>query len=130
MNETHDGFLLRNKTLKVETLIELHVPDFDKTREFYEKLGFEVVRDKTFNDNYLVMEFGENILCFWGGDEETGKHGYFKSFPKGTKRGYGLEIVLMVEDIDDYYLSVKDFAEVVGELKMRPWGVKDFRIID
>ena len=52
----------------------------------------------------------------------------FKSFPKTLKRGYGVEIVIMVDDIDKLYANAKSFAKVVEELKVRPWGTRDFRI--
>lgn len=36
----------------------------------------------------------------------------------------------MVEDIEDYYEKAKEFANVFEPLQQRPWGLKDFRIID
>lgn len=113
-------------------LIELHVPDFEKTKEFYGKLGFQVVREEKPEEKkgYLVLQKDNNILCFWPGNEYVWEHTYFKQFSKETKLGYGVEIVIMVEDIDDFYNEVKSFVNVVGDLKLQPWGVKDFRIED
>ncbi len=113
-------------------LLELHVPDFGKVKEFYGKLGFEVVWERRPEEKkgYLVLKKGSNILCFWPGNEYVYKQEYFSKFPNDTKRGYGVEIVIMVDDIEDSYKQIKDFAKVVEELKTKPWGLKDFRIED
>lgn len=115
-----------------DILIELHVPDFKKIKDFYGRLGFEIIReDIPKNGNgYLILRMGDNILCFWPGSDFVYKQNYFKKFPKQTKRGYGVEIVIMVEDIDTYYKKVKEFTNVVEDLKMQDWGLKDFRVED
>ncbi len=53
-----------------------------------------------------------------------------KQFSKDTKRGFGVEIVIMVEDINTFYKISQSFAKIVEELQLRPWGLKDFRIED
>jgi len=115
-----------------DVLIELHVPDFEKVKEFYGKLGFKVVweRKPEAKKGYLVMRRGDSILCFWPGNEQVWNQDYFKSFPKTTKRGYALEIIIMVDNIEELYGEAKLFANVVEEIGMRPWGLKDFRIED
>ena len=55
---------------------------------------------------------------------------YFKRFPKDSKRGYGVEIVIAVEDIEELYKKTKSFAKIVDALQMQPWRLKDFRIED
>lgn len=113
-------------------LIELHVPDFEKVKEFYGKLGFEVVweRKPEAKKGYLVMRNENNILCFWPGNEEVYNQSYFKKFPKNTVRSYGVEVVLMMKDVEGIYKKVKKFAKITDKLVTRPWGLKDFRIID
>lgn len=76
------------------------------------------------------MKLEKNFLCFWAGNEKVYDHPYFKKFPKDTKRGYGVEIVFMIQDIDSFYEKVKDIANVVEPLVLRPWGDKDFRCKD
>lgn len=117
---------------KSETIIELHVPDFGKVKDFYGKLGFEVVWERKPEGfkGYLVMKMDDSILCFWAGNDDVYNHPYFKNFPKDTKRGYGIEIVVFVDDVESYYEKVKKFANVVEELRTQPWGDKDFRIED
>jgi uncharacterized glyoxalase superfamily protein PhnB len=113
-------------------LIELHVPDFEEVKEYYGRLGFDVMRETKpeGKQGYLVLKMEENILAFWAGNESVYEQSYFKRFPRNTKRGYGVEIVLMVADVESYYEQVKDVANVVAPLASRPWGLKDFRIED
>ena len=114
------------------TILELHVPDFEKVKEFYGKLGFEIVWERKPEGfkGYLVMKKGNSILCFWAGNGEVYNHPYFKNWPKETKRGFGVEVVIFVEDIENYYKEISKFAKVVEKLTLQPWGDKDFRIED
>ena len=52
-------------------LLELHVDDFEKVKEFYGKLGFEVVWERKPEGfkGYLIIKKEDNILCFWAGNE-------------------------------------------------------------
>jgi uncharacterized glyoxalase superfamily protein PhnB len=117
---------------KSEVILELHVPDFEIAKEFYGKLGFEVVweRQPEAKKGYLVMKMKNSILCFFCGNAKVYEQSYFKKFPKDTHRGYAVEIVIFVDEIESYYEKVKRFAKVVEELEMQPWGDKDFRIED
>lgn len=114
------------------TLLELHVPSFGPVKDFYGKLGFEVVweRQPEGHKGYLVIKRDQNILCFWAGNEHVWDQEYFSKWPRDTKRGYGVEIVLMVDDVEALYAQVSTFAKVVEELKVKPWGLKDFRVED
>jgi lactoylglutathione lyase len=114
------------------TLIELHVPEFRKLKEYYQKLGFAIVWEKQPENikGYIVLKMNDNILCFWAGNDYVYRHPYFSKWPNDTKRGYGVEIVIMVNDIEKYYESVKDVAHVVEPLVLQPWGLKDFRAED
>lgn len=113
-------------------LIELHIPDFKKVKDFYGKLGFSVVweREPEEMKGYLVMKMDESILTFWAGNKNVYQHPYFKKFDSKTKRGYGVEIAIMVNDLENYYKKVKKFTKVVEPLATQPWGLKDFRIED
>ena len=120
------------KPAQNNVLLELHVPDFEEVKKYYGKLGFEVIweRQPEGFKGYLILKMGDNILCFWAGNEHVYEQPYFKRFPKNTKRGYGVEIVIMVDDVERYYSKVKGFANVVEELVLQPWGLKDFRVED
>jgi uncharacterized glyoxalase superfamily protein PhnB len=124
---------------ETDVFIELHVPDFAVVKEWYGKLGFSVVWERPASDQvsqgYLVMKREKAILCFYCGNEEVYHHSFFRRFPKTTPRGYGVEIALYISDqpIDEYYervISACGSECVVGPLQQKPWGTKDFRIID
>lgn len=113
-------------------MLEIHVPDFEKIKEYYGKLGFQIQWERKpegFN-GYLVMNLQKNILCFWGGNEFIYKHPYFQKFSQNDPRGLGIEIVILVDDVEEYYEKVKEFANVVEPLVLQPWGLRDFRTAD
>ena len=112
--------------------IELHVPNFDLVKEFYGKLGFEVVWERKPEEKkgYLVIKRDNNILCFWPGTEQVTEQSYFKNFPADTKRGFGVEIGIIAEDIEALYKTAETFCKIVDPLQKQPWGLKDFRIED
>lgn len=86
--------------MKTSTFIELNVPSFKTTIKFYQSLGFKIV---WMDQEYLVMKLGDNIVNFYKGTKEVYSHSYFKNFPKNTKRGYAVEIVIQVKNVKDYY---------------------------
>ena len=112
--------------------IELHGPDFKVVKEFYGKLGFHIEWEWKPNGEkgYLVIRKGDNILCFWPGNESVRDQSYFKNFPSNTQRGFGVEIAIIDDNIDDLYKNAKTFAKIVDPLQVQPWGLKDFRIED
>lgn len=112
--------------------IELHVDDFEPIKQYYSELGFRVAWERSPEEakGYLVFTMNGNTICFWGGNNAVYDQPHFKQFPKNTVRGYGVEIVVIVEDIEAYYDRVKDRANVVEPLVMQPWGLKDFRTTD
>jgi predicted lactoylglutathione lyase len=118
-----------------DTTVELSVSNFEKTKAFYQKLGFEIIWEESPKamNGYMVMKLGKSILCFFCGNNEVYKHPYFKQYLNDTKRGYGVEISIPVENIDDYYSKVIKRIpeeEIFQPLKEQPWGKKDFRIED
>ena len=112
--------------------LELHVEDFNDIENYYTALGFHRIwsRNPEGFKGYMVLEMDGNTLCFWAGNQHVYEQPYFKQFPKETPRGYGVEIVIMVSDIDDYYAKHKEHANVFEPLSMQPWGLKDFRTVD
>lgn len=113
--------------------VELHVPDLSRAREYYTALGGSVVRDEPDDGHgaYLVIEIEDNVIAFWGGSaSRVGSHSYFSSWPPATKRGYGVEVVLLVRDVDRMYERATRIGRIVAPLSTRPWGVRDFRVED
>jgi len=84
--------------------IELHVPDFDIVLAFYGKLGFKKVwhRSEKTNADYLVMDREGTVLNFWPGNDNVHNQSYFRRFPKDTKRGYGVELVIPVNNVKEF----------------------------
>ena len=85
--------------------LELQVPNFKTAIDFYRLLGFEVVWK---DERYMVMKRGSSILNFNEGSERVYEQSYFKGFPKGTKRGYAVEIVIPVKDVGGLFEKIKD----------------------
>ena len=74
----------------------------DKVKDFYSKLGFEIVWEYPPKDQsgYLVMKRGNSILAFFCGNEEVYNHPFFKRFSKTTPRGNGTEVAIYIPDLD------------------------------
>ena len=128
---------MSKKAALTDVIIELHVPNFDMVKNFYGKLGFQEVWEypPKGQSGYLVMKRQDSILAFFCGNEEVYNHYFFKRFPKTTPRGYGLEIAIYIsdQDIETYYKHVtKTIGEkyIIMPLEVKPWGSKDFRMID
>ncbi len=134
--------LMTMKPIRNNLIIEFHIPDLELAKRFYSQLGFKVGIDDQLNEieiGYLTMirenESGTTMLNFYGGDDRVYDQSYFKQFPKDTKRGYGIETTIIVEDILSLYEQVqRNLHEyIVRELKEledhgHTW--KDFRMVD
>lgn len=128
---------MTNKVALSDIILELHVPDFDTVKDFYGKLGFKKVWEypPKGQSGYLVMKRQNSVLAFFCGNEEVYNHSFFKRFPKNTPRGYGIEICLYISDqsIDKYYQHILEEIgkeKIITPLEVKPWGSKDFRMID
>jgi lactoylglutathione lyase len=115
--------------------LELHVPNFQKVKDFYGLLGFSVLWERKPEEfkGYLVVQNETGcILNFWGGNEHIFEQPYFGRFADDAKRGYGVEIVVTTtQDLKKLQqrLQVAQY-EVVEELIRQPWGLDDFRVED
>jgi len=107
--------------------IELHVPDFKRAIEFYSRLGFKL---QWRTEDYLVMKRKRSVLNFYGGNPKVYSHSYFGRFKKNTKCGYGVEIIIPVDEVERFYSSVRKFAKIVQPLQLKKWGRRDFRMVD
>lgn len=116
-----------NFPFRSETLVELHVPDFQKAYDFYKLFGFELA---WMEDRYMVLRTADQALCFYGGDEAIYNHDHFGTFPRATPRGFGVEIILFLAELGDLFDRVQSQVKVSSPLQTRPWGVRDFRVED
>lgn len=112
--------------------LELHVEDFAPIKQYYCDLGFTVAWERAPEESkgYLVLDLNGNTICFWAGNTNVFDQRYFKQFPKSTPRGYGVEIVVMIENIQVFYEQHRAHANVVEPLALKPWGLWDFRAVD
>ena len=110
-----------------DVYIELHVPDFNKAIEFYSRLGFKLLWR---TEDYLVMKRKTSVINFYGGSQKVYSHSYFGRFKKTTKRGYGVEIIIPVDQVGQFYERVKKLAKIIQPLQLKKWGRRDFRIVD
>lgn len=123
-------------------ILELHIPDFQKARDFYWLFGFKQLRyDPESGGNsdlgYMVLKredaLGETHINFYGDKEKVAQHAFFKDFPAGTRRGYGVEITIPVSDVEKCWDEVKDKLkpeQISQPLILKRWNKKDFRVID
>ncbi|MDP1706675.1 MAG: hypothetical protein Q8L36_02540 [bacterium] len=130
------------KPISNNLIIELHVPDLEKARDFYSKLGFVVGLDDKLTENelgYLTMirsdELGETMINFYGGDDRVYDQSFFKKFPKETVRGYEIELTIPTKDIAGFYdqtaLSLKEnIVRELKEIKDHDHSWRDFRMVD
>lgn len=109
--------------METDIFLELHIPDFEKAIAFYSKMGFKVVWK---SEDYLVLRKGKSVLNFYSGNENP----YFKKWPKRTKRGYAVEIIIPIDDVKNFYKKVKRSAKVIEPLNFEKWARWDFRIED
>jgi len=111
-----------------DSLVELHVPDFQTAYDFYKILGFELA---WMEEDYMVMRRGQSVLAFYGGTPDVAaRHSYFSRFAGAPKRGYGVEIVIFVDGIEELYHSLEGKTAMAAPLQRRPWGRLDFRLED
>ena len=122
-------------------IIELHVPDFQPEKDFYSKLGFEIILEnpKGKFSGYMVMRrnhlLGNTIINFYGDDERVYEQSYFKKFDRNTKLGYAVEITIPVHNIEIFYNKIskilkENIMQELIEKKDEKTSWHDFRLAD
>ncbi len=109
--------------------LELFVADMQKSIDFYTGvLGFERMRG---GPTYVPVRSGSVVIGL-GPVANLPKPHHFRPEVQQERRGLGTEIVLEVDDVQAFYLQVKQSgkARILSPLRKRPWGLTDFRIAD
>ncbi|SVA86652.1 uncharacterized protein METZ01_LOCUS139506 [marine metagenome] len=108
--------------------INLAVRDMDRAVQFYvSNLGFKKI---VMNPGYVLLHRGALIIGLKT-DELLWHPAVVDHNPKDLVRGVGIELVLEVSDIEHYYTQIQQSGITFQEpLVDRPWGAKDFRILD
>jgi lactoylglutathione lyase len=110
--------------------LELFVEDMAASIDFYTQvLAFEVVRHEP--DDYTSLSWGNAVLGIGPVAKLPEDGGYFGRDISSYCRGLGVEIVLEVDDVDEWHTRVGASGHPILEsLHDRPWGLRDFRIAD
>lgn len=99
---------------------KLPMRDKNATRDYYiNKLGFKVFGSTDF-DGYLMLQKDSIQIHFFA----------FKELD--PKENYG-QVYIRVDDIDKYYQSLLDNKTMIhpnGTLEIKPWGQKEFALLD
>ena len=99
---------------------KLPMRDKNVTREFYaSKLGFNELGSADF-DGYLMM-----------GKDQIQIH-FFEFKGLDTKENYG-QVYIRTDNIDNFHQSLLDSKTRIhpnGPLEIKPWGQKEFSVLD
>ena len=98
---------------------KLPMRDKARTRDFYLKLGFHEFGDADY-DGYLMVQKDRIQIHFFE----------FKDL--NPKENYGM-VYIRTDDIDGLYRSILDNNLLIhpgGPLQTKPWGQKEFSMLD
>ena len=108
--------------------LELFVKSVDESRDFYIRvLAFDEV---TFQpDAYSVFRKGDIQIALQARSHLPDDH---PLKPRSHERaGLGIEIVLEVDELDAVYSHIQEQNwPIADHLAERPWGSRDFRVVD
>jgi len=107
---------------------ELFVKDTHATADFYTRiLGFQCDTD---TGPYIQAHCGSVRIGICDQATLPSDHHFSPEALKGQK-GVGTEIVLEVDNLEAYYERVTKSGYAIREdLAKRPWGLRDFRLVD
>jgi lactoylglutathione lyase len=110
--------------------LELFVEDMGESTSFYRRvLGFEVIREEP--GDYASLRSGDILLGIGPISRLPEREGYFTRGIASQRRGLGVEIVMEVDDLSAAHRRVLASGHPVFEPpQQRPWGLRDFRIVD
>jgi len=109
--------------------VELFVPDVAAAARFYSDVfGFELMRIEQHGDNpavFAISALGGAVVMFM-----------LDQFYAGARadldyRGSGIDVRVMVADVDDYFARAKGAGlHVMHEIGDRDYGLRDFIVRD
>ncbi len=125
---THIGVNSSEVPAEMSLRLELFVDNIEDSVSFYTNiLGFEKLEG---GDNYAPVKNG-NVVIGIGSSKGLPKLHFFNPELKRQRVGLGAEIVLEVEDVENYFENVRASGyPILSPLTRRPWGLTDFRIAD
>jgi predicted enzyme related to lactoylglutathione lyase len=107
--------------------LELFVADVERSAAFYaDVLGF--ARESE-SEGYVAMRRGGAVIGIGRASDLPEAHPLRARADE--RGGVGVEIVLEVADVDASYKAANDAGwPVLGPVKQRSWGARDFRLLD
>lgn len=107
--------------------LELFVDSVPDSMDFYTRvLGFEIISYQP--DDYSVFRKGAVQISLQDQSYLSDDH---PLKPHNRSMGLGIEIVIEVKDVEAIYEQVRrEHWQINDTLAQRPWGLKDFRILD
>ncbi len=107
--------------------VEICVSDFEQSISWFEHvLGFRVVARET--NEYAELSRGETFIQLAADDAPYWESERSRLLPPG-QRGSGVEIVLLVENVDAIYRQAQQAnADIVRSLADYPWHMRQFWI--
>jgi hypothetical protein len=113
-------FTTNKKAMLISINPKLPMRDKTATKDFYvNKLGFQIFGSADYDD-YLMVE-KDNIQIH-----------FFKFKELDPKENYG-QVYIRTNDIDNLYQSLLDNKVTIhpnGMLQTKPWGQKEFALLD
>lgn len=102
---------------------EFFVRDIERSITFYKRLGFTAVRQEP---DFAVIALHEDVHVLLAAEQHTSRE-WLNAGP----RGVGLNIRIMVEDVDAVYQRAKDAgAPIIQQIADRYYGLRDFILLD
>jgi len=90
----------------------------EKTLEYYQKLGFELVAD---HGDYLITEYKDLEIHFFRFETLLPEKSDFMIYMR------------IDNEIEEFYQNIQDQGIEIhpnGKLETKPWGMKEFALID
>lgn len=113
--------------------LELFVDDVAASVRFYQATVGLFPPDGWSSDGYVPLHAGPVTIGVQHHRKLPPQH-HFSAARLAGPRGVGVEIVIEVDDIDAVYADASEAAEGRGgsvePLGERPWGLRDFRLVD
>lgn len=107
--------------------LEFFVHDVETSERFYtEIIGFSV-DDAQSSGTYRALMRDDVRISLQARESLSREHPLHYD---NERPGLGIEIVIEVDDVDDCYQIIASLIPVESTLELRPWGLRDFRVLD
>lgn len=110
--------------------LELFTSNMEKSVDFYTGVLDFKMEGSSINHSYQPVKKG-NVTLGIGPLRKLSEDHHFNPKDGTIQKGYGVELVLEVDNVTEVYEQVKSSGYPIhGPLKTQPWGLTDFRLVD